>query len=51
MDLNMLSICGDNSGRVRIRAEFADLLCAAGVELTAIIPTNGSISVIEATPA
>jgi hypothetical protein len=50
MDLNMLSVFGGNSGRVRTRVEFADLLGSAGFELIAIIPTKGSISVIEAKP-
>jgi hypothetical protein len=50
MDVHMLSIFGGNSGRVRTRAEFADLLGAAGFELTTIIPTKGSISAIEAKP-
>ena len=47
-DLIMLSING--SGRVRTRSGFHDLLDAAGFEMTAVIPTRGSVSVIEARP-
>jgi len=50
MDINALSIFGGNGGRVRTRAEFDALLSAAGFELTAIIPTRGSVSLIEAKP-
>ncbi len=49
-DLIMLSVNGSSRGRVRTRAEFHDLLTAAGFEMTAIIPTRGSVSVIEARP-
>ena len=50
-DLLMLSVLGSGNGRVRTRSEFQDLLSAAGFELTAIIPTSGSVNVIEARPA
>jgi SAM-dependent methyltransferase len=49
-DLIMLSVNGSEGGRVRTRSEFQDLLAAAGFELTAVIPTRGSVSVIEARP-
>jgi hypothetical protein len=49
-DLIMLSINGSRHGRVRTRSGFRDLLSAAGFEMTAIIPTRGSVSVIEANP-
>jgi hypothetical protein len=51
MDIHMLSVFGGNSGRVRTRAEFAALLGSAGFKLTGIIPTRGSVSIIEAKPA
>jgi hypothetical protein len=51
MEINMLSIFGGNSGRVRTRAGFAALLGSAGFELTAVIPTRGSVSILEAKPA
>jgi hypothetical protein len=51
MDINMLSIFGGGSGRVRTRGEFASLLGSAGFELTAVIPTKGSVSILEAKPA
>jgi hypothetical protein len=50
-DLLMLSILGRENGRVRTRSGFRDLLAAAGFEMTAIIPTRGSVNVIEARPA
>jgi len=49
-DLIMLSVDGRGGGRVRTRSEFHDLLTAAGFEMTAVIPTRGSVSVIEAKP-
>ena len=49
-DLIMLSINGSGRGRVRTRSGFHDLLDAAGFEMTAVIPTRGSVSVIEARP-
>jgi SAM-dependent methyltransferase len=48
-DLIMLTI-GSGRGRVRTRSGFHDLLTAAGFEMTAVIPTRGSVSVIEARP-
>ena len=50
-DLLMLTIYGSGGGRVRTGAGFRDLLDAAGFEITAIIPTRGSVNVIEAKPA
>jgi SAM-dependent methyltransferase len=49
-DLIMLSVNGSGRGRVRTRSGFHDLLTAAGFEMTAVIPTRGSVSVIEARP-
>jgi SAM-dependent methyltransferase len=49
-DLIMLSVNGSGGGRVRTRSRFQDLLATAGFELTAVIPTRGSIDVIEARP-
>jgi hypothetical protein len=49
-DLLMLSIYGSGGGRVRTRSGFQDLLSAAGFELTAVVRTRGSVSVIEAKP-
>jgi O-methyltransferase len=49
-DLIMLSINGSRHGRVRTRSGFAKLLAGAGFEMTAIIPTSGSVNVIEARP-
>jgi len=49
-DLIMLTVQGSGRGRVRTRSEFHDLLKAAGFEMTAVIPTRGSVSVIEAKP-
>ena len=51
MDLNMFALFGSGGGRVRTRAGFRNLLAAAGFEMTAIIPTRGSVNVIEARPA
>ena len=50
-DLLMFSILGKGNGRVRTRAGFRELLAAAGFKLTAVIPTRGSVSVIEAKPS
>jgi len=47
-DLIMLTVQGSGSGHVRTRSEFHDLLKAAGFEMTAVIPTRGSVNVIEA---
>jgi hypothetical protein len=49
-DLIMLSVNGTGGGRVRNRSDFRDLLAAAGFEMTAVIPTSGSVNVIEARP-
>src|SRR5215469_18678177 len=49
-DLIMLSVNGTGGGRVRTSSEFRDLLAAAGFEMTAVIPTSGSVNVIEARP-
>jgi len=49
-DLIMLSVFGSEGARVRTEAGFRDLLAAAQFDLTAVIPTSGSISVIEARP-
>jgi hypothetical protein len=49
-DLLMLSIYDSEGGRVRTRSGFQDLLAAAGFEMTAVIPTRGSVSIIEARP-
>jgi SAM-dependent methyltransferase len=49
-DLIMLSVNGTGGGRVRTRSEFRDLLAAAGFAMTAVIPTSGSVNVIEARP-
>lgn len=46
LDLNMLVMTG---GRERTEAEYANLLKAAGLNLTRIIPTRTEMSVIEAT--
>jgi hypothetical protein len=50
MDLNMLALFRGGSGRVRTLSGFRDLLAAAGFEMIAVIPTSGSVSVIEARP-
>jgi hypothetical protein len=47
MDLNMLALFGGGSGRVRTLSEFRDLLAAAGFEMIAVIPTSGSVRLIE----
>jgi SAM-dependent methyltransferase len=49
-DLIMLSINGTGGGRVRTGSEFRNLLTAAGFEMTAVIPTRGSVNVIDAKP-
>lgn len=50
VDLMLFAQSGSGGGRVRTRSGFRDLLAAAGFEMTAVIPTRGSVSVIEATP-
>jgi len=47
-DLIMLGVLGSGSGHVRTRAEFQALLSAAGFRLTALVPTDSSVWVIEA---
>jgi len=49
-DMMIFGIYGSGGGRVRTRSGFRDILVAAGFELTAVIPTAGSVSVIEARP-
>jgi hypothetical protein len=46
-DLNMLVAL---AGKERTEAEFRDLLSAAGLRMTRIIPVAGTFSVIEAVP-
>jgi O-methyltransferase domain len=50
MDLVMLAAFGSESGRIRTRREFQTLLETAGFTLAAVLPTSGSVSVIEAQP-
>jgi hypothetical protein len=50
VDLMLFAQGGSGGGRVRTRSGFRDLLSAAGFEMTAITPTRGSVSVIEAKP-
>jgi SAM-dependent methyltransferase len=50
VDLNMLAVYGSAGGRVRTRSGFRELLSAAGLEMSTVIPTQGSVSVIEARP-
>jgi hypothetical protein len=47
-DLIMLGVLGSGSGHVRTRAEFQALLSAAGFTITALVPTDSSVWVIEA---
>ena len=49
-DLVMLVTYGSQRGRIRTRAEFQTLLRAAGFTLTAFVPTQASVWVIEAVP-
>jgi hypothetical protein len=49
-DLMIFGIYGSGGARVRTKSGFRDLLAAAGFEMTAVIPTRGSVSVIEAKP-
>jgi SAM-dependent methyltransferase len=49
-DLIMLVTFRSQRGRIRTRAEFQALLCAAGFTLTALVPTHASVWVIEAVP-
>jgi O-methyltransferase domain/Dimerisation domain len=48
-DMLLLSISGSKSG-VRSLTAFRDLLSASGFEVSAVIPTRGSVTVIEAKP-
>jgi precorrin-6B methylase 2 len=50
IDVAILVTNGVGGGRVRTREEFRTVLEAAGLALTAIIPTASSVSVIEARP-
>lgn len=47
-DLNMLVRTG---GRERTAGEFAELLAAARLRLERVVPTDGPVSLVEATPA
>lgn len=49
-DLIILTHGGSQAGRVRTEAEFQGLLEAAGLRLTAIVPTAASVKVLEAVP-
>ena len=50
MDLVMLAAFGSESGRIRTRSEYQTLLETAGFTLAAVLPTPGSVCVIEAQP-
>ena len=50
MDLVMLAAFGSQSGYVRTRSEFDELLDAAGFTVTTVVPTAASGCVIEAAP-
>jgi SAM-dependent methyltransferase len=49
-DLIMLAAFGSRRGRIRTKTEFQALLRAAGFTLTALVPTQASVWVIEAVP-
>ena len=49
-DLIMLVTFGSRRGRIRTRAEFEAVFGAAGFTLTAVVPTQSSVWVIEAAP-
>jgi SAM-dependent methyltransferase len=49
-DLIMLVTFGSRAGRIRTRAEFQVILGAAGFTLTALVPTQSSVWVIEGVP-
>jgi SAM-dependent methyltransferase len=49
-DLIMLPAFGSRRGRIRTKAEFQALLQAAGFTLTALVPTQASVWVIEPLP-
>jgi SAM-dependent methyltransferase len=50
MDLVMLVTFGSRRGRIRTRVEFQKILGAAGFRLTAVVPTQSSVWVIEGVP-
>jgi SAM-dependent methyltransferase len=50
MDLIMLVTFGSRRGRVRTKAEFRSLLNEAGFGLSAVVPTDSSVWLIEAVP-
>jgi O-methyltransferase len=47
MDLNMLAIHGAGGWRVRTRQEFEQIIEAAGLVITQVVPTTSAVSVIE----
>ena len=47
MDTTMLSVWGASGSRVRTAAEFRAVLAAGGFNLKNIIPTKGSVSILE----
>jgi len=49
-DLIMLVTFGSRRGRIRTRAEFEAILSVAGFTLTALVPTQSSVWVIEGLP-
>jgi hypothetical protein len=51
MDLNMLAIHGEGGWRVRTRDEFEQLIAAAGLVATRVVPTTSAVSVIECAAA
>ena len=48
LDAEMLAIMG---GRERTEAEYGNLLLAAGLRLTRVVPVQGPFQIIEAAPA
>lgn len=50
MDIVMLAAFGSRGGRLRTKSEFQSLLAAAGFAMSRLIPTDASISIIEAEP-
>ena len=51
MDLNMLAIHGAGGWRVRTRYEFEQIIEAAGLVVSCVLPTTSPISIIECTAA
>ncbi len=51
MDLNMLAIHGAGGWRVRTRDEFDQIIEAAGLVATRVVPTTSAVSVIECAAA